>query len=163
LTASVLFLLIFCNCSYAGEKERVKLAKKFMVLTDVQQMMEKVFDGVKKAELGKLEKSPYPDKTPENDKVLLERVKSYIDNTLTWRNLEEGYAGVYSSFFTEEELQWLVDFYSSPVAKKLQSSDRELKKKLLESTQIQMKDMALKIKKIENDFIAEQKKEKRHE
>jgi hypothetical protein len=162
LTATV-FLLLFTAAAQADEKNRIKLAKEFMALTDVPQMMEKVFEGVRGSELNKLKEVVYPGKMPETDEVLLKRVTDYLDKTLTWGNFEEGYAGVYSAFFTEEELGKLVEFYSSPVAKKLQGSDRELKIKLLESTQMQMRDMALTIKKIENEFIAEHGKEKKND
>jgi len=163
LPGILVIVLLTGGQGHADENGKIRLAKKFMELTDVPQMMGQVFKGTRDSEMKKLKGVSYSGKSPEKDEVLFKRVREYLDGKLTWSNFEEGYAKVYASFFTEEELKQLVDFYSSPLARKLTGGDRELKMKLLESTQMQMKDMAISIRKMENDFIAEQKKEKRHE
>ena len=161
--AASCFVMFSSDCGAAGRPDPgkdLKLAKEFMTLTNVPQMIEKIFDDIKQRQFKRERELSYAGKTSEKDEALVAKVRDYLDKKLAWSNVEDGYAVVYAEYFTEQELKQMVEFFSSPVAKKLQTGDMELKKKLLESTQMQLKDMALKIKGIENDFISGQQGKK---
>lgn len=144
---------------FADERSHRKLAEEFMVLTDTAKMMTSSLDQVKTKQLDKLDEVAYPGKNPEKDQNLKKRVADYLDEKLVWNHFREGYIAVYAELFTEEELKELVDFYSSPVGRKVQNNTQDLRVKLLQSTQMQLKGVTFDIKKIEKDFIAEQKKQ----
>jgi hypothetical protein len=155
-------MICLTGTAFADEKTHRKLAEEFMVITDVAQMMGQTFDQVKAAQLKKMKEVAYKGKSPEKDGELQKKVQNYIENKLNWSNFKKGYIDVYSTVFTEEELKALVVFYSSPVGKKVLGNTKELRMKLLQSTQEQMKDMAFDIKKIEKDFVADQDKNDTH-
>lgn len=158
---TVLPVCILALCSttaFADEQSHRKLAEEFMVLTDVEQMMAQTFKNLKESQLKKIPDLSYPGKTPEKDKALSGRLQAYLDKKLAWSNFKNTYTGVYTTVFSEEELQAMVAFYSSPVGRKVQSNGLELRKKILESTQMQLKDFGLEVKKLEKDFLDEQKK-----
>lgn len=152
-------ILILCNTPvFADEQSHRKLASEFMVLTDVEELMTQTFKSIKDSQAKKTADLQYPGKSPEKDKVFLDRVQKYMDGKLVWNNFKKSYEEVYTAVFSEEELKALVDFYSSPVGKKIQKNGLELRRKLLQSTQMQLKDFGLQLKKIEKDFLDEQKK-----
>lgn len=140
---------------FADEQSHRKLAEKFMALIDVEKMMAGTFDQLKESQVEKLDVD-YPGKTLEKDRVLMARVEDYLDRKLVWSNFKQGYAAVYTDAFTEKELKTLVDFYSSPVGQKVLKNNLDMRIKLLQSTQMELKDMNLALKKIEADFIADQ-------
>jgi len=153
------FFLISCSSTaFADELTHRKLAEEFMVLTGVEQLMDQTFKNLKESQLKKISALAYPGKTPEKDKILYARMQAYLDRKLVWSNFRIAYTDVYKTVFSEEELRAMVAFYASPVGRKVQSNGLELRKKVLESTQIQLKDFGLEVKKIEKDFISEQKK-----
>lgn len=148
---------------FADEKSHLKLAEEFMVLTDTAKMMTGAFDLLKSKQLEDLDKVDYPGKSPKKDRELKKRVADYLDNKLAWEDVREGYIKVYADVFTEEELKELMDFYSSPVGKKVLSNTNDMRMKLLLSTQAQLKGMTFDIKNIEKDFISEQKNEQENQ
>jgi hypothetical protein len=151
----VLTLSVSVPNALAVDGDKVALSRELMALTDVPKMMGKVFESVRQSHLEKLDELDYPGKSPERDVILRKRVEEYLNKSLGWGVFEPGYTQVYSDFFTEDELQQAVDFYKSSAARKLIGSDLILKRQLLEASQIQMKDMAIKSKQIEREFIAE--------
>jgi len=152
-------ILILCTSSaFADEQSHRKLAEEYMVLSEVEQMMEQPFRNLKEGQLKKVAELSYPGKTPEKDKILQDRLKAYMDKKLVWSTFKQAYADVYINVFSEDELKALVQFYSSPVGKKVQKNGLELRRKVLEASQMQMKDFGLQIKKMEKDFMDEQKK-----
>lgn len=155
------FLLVFLLVviplqAQAGQNNQFRLAKRLMSLTRVPQMMDQVFSSVRKAQLEKLADLEYPGKSPQADQELARRVNDYLAAATRWSHFEDGFAKVYASLLNEDELQLAVDFYSSDAAKKLIGNDRLLKQQLLETAQLQMKDMAIRIREIEREFVREQ-------
>lgn len=144
--------------AFADEMSHRKLAGDFMMLTGVEELMNHTFRALKESQLKRVSELKYEGKTPEKDRKLQDRMQKYLDERLVWSNFKKSYEEVYTAVFSEEELKALVQFYSSPVGKKIQKNGLELRKKLLESTQMQLKDFGLQLKKIEKDFLDEQKK-----
>jgi len=157
---SVCFMALLVNTAFADERSHRKLAEEFMTITDTAKMMGSSFEQIKSKQIEKLAKVTYPGKNPEKDRELQKRTMEYLNKKLIWNNFSEGYIDVYAEVFTEDELKALVNFYSSPVGKKVMSNTHDLRMKLLQSTQVQLKGMSLEIKKIEKDFVAEQKKQR---
>lgn len=157
LLLSICILGLCTSPTFADEQSHRKLAEEYMVLTEVEQMMEQPFKNLKEGQLKKVEEFSYPGKNPEKDKILHDRLQSYMDKKLVWSNFKQAYADVYINVFSEDELKALVQFYSSPVGKKVQKNGLELRRKVLEASQMQMKDFGLQIKKIQRDFLDEQK------
>lgn len=154
----VCFLALCSTTAFADEQSHRKLAEEFMVLTEVEQMMAQTFKNLKESQMKKTGELKYPGKSPDKDRELQSRMQRYLDKKLLWDNFRKQYADVYTAVFSEEELKAMVDFYSSPVGKKVQRNGLDLRKKILESTQMQLKDFGLEVKKLEKDFLDEQKK-----
>lgn len=145
---------------FADEQSHRKLAEEYMVLTDTAKMMTGAFDQLKAKQLANLDKVDYAGKSPEKDKELKKRVADYLDKKLSWSNFREGYIDVYGEAFTEEELKALVAFYTSPVGQKVLNTTQDVRMKLLQATQAQLTDMMVTIRKMEQDFVTEQEKQK---
>ena len=154
----VIFLLVALalpSFAFGDETNQRRLALDYMALTNVREMMEGVFSQIKATTLEDVDLD-YPGKSPEKDRVLIERLDRYLDGKLSWDRMKGGYASVYADEFSESELEELVRFYSSPVGKKVLAGNGEVQIKLLEATQYLLQDMFFEMKDIESGFIAEQ-------
>jgi len=156
----VLMLVLCASPAFADEQSHRKLAAEFMKLTNVEGFISQALTSLKNTQLQKVGDLQYSGKSPEKDKVFQDKVENYLNARLVWNNFVKGFEDVYIGYFSEEELQSLVKFYSSPVGKKILENDIDLKKKLLGSTQLQLKDFGLQLKKMETDFQDEQNKGK---
>jgi hypothetical protein len=142
----------------ADETSHREVARQVMLLINTENMITPALDQLREQQMKKLKGIAYPGKSPEKDSELKQRVADYLEKKLSWSNLQDGYIDVFAGIFTEEELKELLDFYSSPVGRKLLNVGMELRTELLKSTQTQLTGMILEIRKIEDDFISEQKK-----
>jgi uncharacterized protein len=158
LLAAFALSIIMPGRLFADELSHRKKAEEFMVLVETEKMMAGSFDQLKSMETEKLGTVAYPGKNPEKDKELKKRVADYLDERLNWNNFKDSSIDVYAKLFTEEELKILVDFYSSPVGRKVVDNAQDLRLQLLKAAQVQMKGMTFEIRKIEKAFVSEQKK-----
>ena len=81
-----------------------------------------------------------------------------IFEELAFSKMKPVYVDIYSSTFTAEELSGLVSFYKSPVGRAYANKLPALMKRMMEVAQTKMQTLAPRLKKMNDDFIAELKK-----
>lgn len=154
-----ILLLFFVHNAFADEQSHRQLAEEFIVLTEVEQLMDKSFSKAKATQLRRIDVE-YQDVDPVDVEALKEKVGEYLDGQLRFERVRGDFARVYMEFFNEEELVSIVEFYKSPAIKKLKENDRDLKLKLMKATQDQMTDLNYQIKNMKDAFAVEQEEKK---
>ena len=99
---------------------------------------------------------------PENMRDKLAHFQKQLMDTifeeLAFAKMKPVYVDIYSSTFTAEELSGLVSFYKSPVGRAYANKLPALMKRMMEVAQTKMQTLAPRLKKMNDDFIAELKK-----
>jgi hypothetical protein len=147
-------LFFITNTAFADEKSHRQLAEEFILLTGVEQLMDKSFSKVREQQIQQID-IDYQDEKPEDSEALKERVGNYLDGQLRFARVKNDFVKIYMDFFTEEELASIVEFYKSPAIKKLKESDRDIKLKLMKATQDKMINLNADIMRINNEYKEE--------
>lgn len=117
-----LFCLFFSLAApaLADEAHHRQLALELMQLHNARTMVEQAAEQVKGRLLSRFAElaatSPDPDAVQQGK----ERAAALIDQEFAWDKLKADYINMYVDFFTEDELQAIVDFTKSPAGRKLQ-------------------------------------------
>jgi hypothetical protein len=117
-----LFCLLLAGAApaLADETHHRQLAMELMELHNAQQMVEQAAEQVKGRLLSRFAELSATAADPEAVEQGRDQAAALIEQEFAWDNLKADYVDMYVSFFTEEELQAIVDFTKSPAGRKLQ-------------------------------------------
>ena len=149
-----ILLFFITNTAFADEKSHRQLAEEFVQLSGAEQMMNQSFSKVRESYLQQIEVE-FQGKEQRDVEALKGRIGNYLDGQLRFARVKNEFVEIYKDFFSEEELQAIVEFYKSPAARKLKNNDRELKLKLMKATQDTMINLNADILRIKNEYKEE--------
>jgi hypothetical protein len=94
--------------------------------------------------------------TPEQQKQITDfqqRVMDTVNQKIGWKALEPDFISLYSSTYTEEELDGIIAFYKSPVGQKMIEKTPELTAKSTQVTQQKMSELQPLLNQMVQDFM----------
>lgn len=115
----ILCLLLYVTGLSATTQSHTQAAIKLLEVTQSQSLTDGMVDEMKQL----LSDIPIGDDLTGQQQKLFEtfQIKMYllIDTRLSWDTLKSDYAAIYTESYSEDELNQLIDFYESPIGKKL--------------------------------------------
>lgn len=127
--------------------ERMQLAGKLMSLMNVDKAIPQAFKQVRNSLLpGMLKEMNIPPQEREKAEKVQNEIFDIYEKEFNWEKLKDDYISIYAETFDEKELQGLVDFYSSPVGKKIIAKQPELMQQSMQVMQKQLKTILPKIR-----------------
>jgi hypothetical protein len=146
-------------------KERMELAAKLMSLMEVDKRIPEAFKQIRNSLLpGMMREMNIPPQEKEKVRKFQDELFDIYEKEFAWEKLKDDYIRIYAATFDEKELQGLVDFYNSPLGKKITAKQPELMKQSMQVMQKQIGAIMPKIKqKVEELNKAEMQKRKKIE
>lgn len=142
--------------------ERMQLAAKLMSLMNVDKRIPEAFKQVRNSLMpGMLKDMGIPPQEQEKVRKFQNEIFDIYEKEFSWEKLKDDYIKIYAGTFNEKELQGLVDFYNSPLGKKIIAKQPELMRQSMQVMQKQLRVIIPKIKqKVEELKKAEMQKRK---
>ncbi|MFH0908729.1 MAG: DUF2059 domain-containing protein [bacterium] len=131
----------------ADDAQRTALAEELVTLAELQKNFEQSFAMVKQM-LAKQVGSASGSASAESNAKSVESANAVYDlvaKEMEWDTIKKDYIALYATTFTEDELQGVIDFYTSPVGKAFVKKQPELMKKSMELNQTKMAEIMPKI------------------
>ena len=154
---AVAILLCFGQAS-AIEPDNRKAAEELLTLTNVEKNLADMRAQIGQMMTAQLESTNVPENMRDKLAQFQKQLMDTIFEELAFAKMKPVYVDIYSSTFTAEELSGLVSFYKSPVGRAYANKLPALMKRMMEVAQTKMQTLAPRLKKMNDDFIAELKK-----
>lgn len=147
-------LLCFAPSLHAqDDPKRAAAAEELLKAMHTDELMVKQKEAMQKMMASFLPKTLTPEqlkKAQDAQAVALDAVFK----ELTWESLKPDFVEIYSSVFTEDELNQLIAFYKTPIGQKLIEKMPELQAKSMQIMQARMKTLMPAIQKAMQDAAA---------
>jgi len=154
---AVAILLSFGQAS-AIEPDNRKAAEELLTLTNVEKNLADMRAQIGQMMTAQLQSTNVPENMRDKLAQFQKQLMDTIFEELAFAKMKPVYVDIYSSTFTAEELSGLVSFYKSPVGRAYANKLPALMKRMMEVAQTKMQTLAPRLKKMNDDFIAELKK-----
>ena len=154
---AVAILLCFGQAS-AIEPDNRKAAEELLTLTNVEKNLADMRAQIGQMMTAQLQSTNVPENMRDKLAQFQKQLMDTILEELAFAKMKPVYVDIYSSTFTAEELSGLVSFYKSPVGRAYANKLPALMKRMMEVAQTKMQTLAPRLKKMNDDFIAELKK-----
>ena len=154
---AVAILLCFGQAS-AIEPDNRKAAEELLTLTNTEKNLADMRAQIGQMMTAQLQSTNVPENMRDKLAQFQKQLMDTIFEELAFAKMKPVYVDIYSSTFTAEELSGLVSFYKSPVGRAYANKLPTLMKRMMEVAQIKMQTLAPRLKKMNDDFIAELKK-----
>ncbi|PYO45372.1 MAG: hypothetical protein DMD84_28735 [Candidatus Rokuibacteriota bacterium] len=154
---AVAILLCFGQAS-AIEPDNRKAAEELLTLTNVEKNLADMRAQIGQMMTAQLQSTNVPENMRDKLAQFQKQLMDTIFEELAFAKMKPVYVDIYSSTFTAEELSGLVSFYKSPVGRAYANKLPALMKRMMEVAQTKMQTLAPRLKKMNDDFIAELKK-----
>jgi len=154
---AVAILLCFGQAS-AIEPDNRKAAEELLTLTNVEKNLADMRAQIGQMMTAQLQSTNVPENMRDKLAQFQKQLMDTIFEELAFAKMKPVYVDIYSSTFTAEELSGLVSFYKSPVGRAYANKLPALMKRMMEVAQTNMQTLAPRLKKMNDDFIAELKK-----
>jgi uncharacterized protein len=152
----LLVLLVLALDAHAADRSARDLAEELLPLMNVQQNFEQMMRNVKQIQLSQLQKMNPPGTNPAQSQTRFNQFMNLMDQEFSWSSLKPDYVDVYANTFTEQELSGLIDFYKSPLGRKLVEKTPTLMNASLKITERRMEAIRPKIEQLMQDWAKEQ-------
>ena len=154
---AVAILLCFGQAS-AIEPDNRNAAEELLTLTNTEKNLADMRAQIGQLMTAQLQSTNVPENMRDKLAQFQKQLMDTIFEELAFAKMKPAYVDIYSSTFTAEELSGLVSFYKSPVGRAYANKLPALMKRMMEVAQIKMQTLAPRLKKMNDDFIAELKK-----
>lgn len=160
-TAFPLALLLFLGLSpaFAADEKARQAAAELMQLTNVEQTLGLVRDQIEQAMAAQIKTIEVPEKMKKLVTDYQTKVNALVSQEMSFASMKDEYIGAYVSIFTPAELQGLVAFYQTPVGKAFVEKQPQLSQKLITLAQKRMEKIAPDVRKLNDELVAQIKKE----
>lgn len=145
--AGCLFTAVARAQEVAGAQEdvRAQLAGQLLGLMDVEKNLQQSLDMVKKMQMEQIKNMVPTGQDASKAQEMQTKIMNLVASEMSWEKLSRDYTAIYAETFTEEELRGMVEFYQSPVGRKLIEKTPELMRRSMMVTQKQMADLMPKV------------------
>ncbi|MCQ4266254.1 DUF2059 domain-containing protein [Pseudomonas stutzeri] len=139
----------------ADQASHARNAERFLQLANADRLAVPVYAQVQQMFAQRFAET----QAPENKKALLERYQAKantaLDQAIGWKKLEPELVSIYTSQFTERELAELIEFYESPLGKKMLDKLPELNARSAQLTQKKLETAVPEVNKLLAEMTAE--------
>lgn len=154
-------LLICINSSaFADSASHAGSAERFLQLANADRLAVPVYAQVQQMFAQRFAEAQAPD----TKKALLERYQAQantaLDKAIGWDKLKPDLVALYTSQFSEAELNQLIDFYESRLGKKMLSKLPELNARSAQLTQVKLESAVPEVNNLLSEMTAELEKQK---
>jgi len=157
-TVVVVAALLCLGEAAAVEPDNRKAAEELLTLTNAEQHLADMRAQIGQMMTAQLQSMNVPENMRDKLAHFHQQLMDIIFEELTFAKMKPAYVDIYSSTFTAKELSGLVSFYKGPVGRAYANKSPALMKRMMEVAQTKMQTLAPRIKKMNDDFIAELKK-----
>ncbi len=152
---TALILSLASAVANADQASHARNAERFLQLANADRLAVPVYAQVQQMFAQRFAET----QAPENKKALLERYQAKADTALDkaigWKKLEPELVSLYTSQFTEQELAGLIEFYESPLGKKMLDKLPELNARSAQLTQKKLEAAVPEVNKLLAEMTAE--------
>lgn len=152
---TALILSLASVAANADQASHARNAERFLQLANADRLAVPVYAQVQQMFAQRFAET----QAPENKKALLERYQAKADTALDkaigWKKLEPELVSIYTSQFTERELAELIEFYESPLGKKMLDKLPELNARSAQLTQKKLEAAVPEVNKLLAEMTAE--------
>jgi hypothetical protein len=156
LLALLLTLQIFPSNAYADDVSRREKVEQLFKLTHLEQTYGQIMTQVM-AQTQQVTKQMFPDgaMTDAQKKELADfnnRATALVENSISWESMKPEYVKLYADVYTEDELDGIIAFYSSPVGQAMLTKTPALLKASSEIAMNRMTEIQPKMRQLIEDF-----------
>ncbi len=122
----------------AEESSHQKAAVKLLEIMRTQRMIDQMMtglDGMMKQQFASMDLPPEGRRAAEE---MREEIMDWFSEFFVWEEMRGMYVEIYTEVFTEAEINELIDFYQSPLGRKMIDKMPELMQKSMQKTQMMM-------------------------
>lgn len=148
-------LLLVASVASADEAKQRALAEEMLKASQADAVLENMSKQVNAMFAQTVKQMNVPEERQAEAEKYQQRLNKILEEEMSWNKLKGQFIDVYVDVFSEEELKELVDFYNSPVGKKLISKMPRLMQKSMGLAQQQMQTIIPKIKALSQEMQAE--------
>lgn len=152
---TALILSLASVAANADQASHARNAERFLQLANADRLAVPVYAQVQQMFAQRFAET----QAPENKKALLERYQAKantaLDQAIGWKKLEPELVSIYTSQFTERELAELIEFYESPLGKKMLDKLPELNARSAQLTQKKLETAVPEVNKLLAEMTAE--------
>ncbi len=153
--AAILAGLLLLGASPAAEPDKRAIAEELLALTNVEKSVASVRDQMQATIAAQVRSMEIPEGMHASVERYQQQVHDLLAEELSFAKLKPTYLDIYAATFTTDELEGLVAFYKSAAGQAYARKLPALTKQMLEAAQYQMKALAPRLKKMNDDFLAE--------
>ncbi len=152
---AMIALLLVASVASADEAKQRALAEEMLKASQADAVLENMSKQVNAMFAQTVKQMNVPEERQAEAEKYQQRLNKILEEEMSWNKLKGQFIDVYVDVFSEEELKELVDFYNSPVGKKLISKMPRLMQKSMGLAQQQMQTIIPKIKALSQEMQAE--------
>ncbi len=131
-----------------NKQERMQLASILMGLMNVDKSIKQAFKQIQDSLLpGVMKDMGISPTEREKAEKVQKKLFAIYEKEFCWAKMKDDYIKIYAETFSVNELRALVDFFSSPLGKKIIAKNPELMKRSMQVTRKQLKRIMPMIKK----------------
>lgn len=145
----------------AADPARLAKVEKLFVVMHIERTMDQMMGMMQQMIAQSTKGMPGMDAlTPEQEKLVADYQKKAMKlatDTVGWKAMEPDYARIYATTFTDEQIDAMTTFYSSPAGQALLDKTPEIGQQTMQAVQGKMATLQPQIRKLMEDFAAQMK------
>jgi hypothetical protein len=158
---SVLLSLCIASLGYADSQTHRQAAEEVLRLTKVDKMLGPLVDQIQQVQIQQLQQMNLSREAYSAAQRYLQRINDLVAREMQWQEIKNDYIGLYTDAFTEQELQQLIQFYSTPLGRKVVEKMPVLMEQSMQLGQKKMMNIMPEIQALSEEMIQEIQKQNR--
>jgi hypothetical protein len=158
---SVLLSLCIASLGYADSQTHRQAAEEVLRLTKVDKMLGPLVDQIQQVQIQQLQQMNLSREAYSAAQRYLQRINDLVAREMQWQEIKNDYIGLYTDAFTEQELHQLIQFYSTPLGRKVVEKMPVLMEQSMQLGQKKMMNIMPEIQALSEEMIQEIQKQNR--
>ena len=158
---SVLLSLCIASLGYADSQTHRQAAEEVLRLTKVDKMLGPLVDQIQQVQIQQLQQMNLSREAYSAAQRYLQRINDLVAREMQWQEIKNDYIGLYTDAFTEQELHQLIQFYSTPLGRKVIEKMPVLMEQSMQLGQKKMMNIMPEIQALSEEMIQEIQKQNR--
>ena len=154
---TILVAVAFGVSSDALAGNSTKLAEEFLTIIDTQNVLNQMVMQIKHVQQQQFSQMGLTESQQKEADKIIEKSIDFMQEEMNWDKMKNDFISVYTSVFTEKELETLLKFYKSPIGKKFIEQQPVLVQKSMEIGQKKMLKVIPKIQEMTEGFMDKHK------
>jgi hypothetical protein len=153
----ILVMLVLCFSSFAlaDISSHRQAAEEVLLLTNADKLMDPLGQQIQQMQIRQLQQMNLPPEAYEFAQKYLKRINDIMTRELQWEKMKDDYIDLYVDIFSEPEIRELIEFYKTPLGKKVIEKTPLLMQKSMQLGQQRATKIMPEIQAISNEMIQE--------